>query len=155
MSDAFSARLEWTGAAADFDYDTFSRDFDGQVEGKPTLALSTAPKFSGDPGRYNPEDLLVLSLALCHAQTYLAICAKSGVHVLSYVDQPSATLETVDRVTRFTGAVLRPAVRLAPGTDPARAERIHASAHRHCFVARSVDFPCAIEPTFEVADAAP
>ena len=116
MSEAFTARLTWSGAGAGaFTYDTYSRDFEGAIEGKCTLPLSTAPKFSGDPTVHNPEDLLVLSLALCHAQTYLAICAKSGVEIRAYTDTPSASLDTVDRVTRFTGAVLRPAVVLAPG----------------------------------------
>lgn len=148
MSTELTGHVVWTGAAAGAveNYDTYSRDFESYFEKKPTLRLSTGLAYHGDAQRYDPEDLLLTSLALCYAQTFLAICAKSGVRVMSYEDRPTIRLEEVDRIPRFTHATLRPRVRVAEGVDPERVRRLHDSAARHCFVARSVSFPIACEP---------
>ncbi|WP_298964384.1 hypothetical protein [uncultured Methylobacterium sp.] len=56
---------------------------------------------------------------------------------------------------QFTGVVLRPRVVVAAGSDPGRAEALHAEAHAMCFIARSVDFPVEHRATVTVASTVP
>lgn len=45
------------------------------------------PAFRGDAHRYNPEELLLASLASCHMLWYLHLCAVNGINVLDYHDE--------------------------------------------------------------------
>lgn len=149
----FSCHLRWTGASGGMpSYETFSRELTVSFEGKPSIVASSAPSFLGDPALHNPEDLLVASLSTCHALTYLAICAKSGVTVLAYEDDAVGTMARIERSTRFTGALLRPKVTVPKGTNLERARALHAKAHGHCIIANSVNFPVDNEPTIVEAD---
>ena len=47
------------------------------------IAGSADPAFRGDRTRYNPEDLLVASLAACHMLWYLHLAADAGVVVVA------------------------------------------------------------------------
>jgi organic hydroperoxide reductase OsmC/OhrA len=53
---------------------------------------------------------------------------------------------------RFLRVTLRPVVRVQAGADLTEAEAIHHRIHQVCFIARSVNFPVAYEPVFEVED---
>ena len=71
----FASHLVWTGAAQGptSSYEAYSRAYQAKVEGKPPLEGSSDPAFRGDPSRYNPEDLLVVSLSACHMLSYLYV----------------------------------------------------------------------------------
>lgn len=115
--------------------------------GKPPIASSSDPAFRGDPARYNPEDLLVASLASCHMLWYLHLCSAHGVIVWEYQDTAVGYMEERDDgAGSFVRVVLRPSVTLAAGGDRAKAQTLHAEAHRFCFIARSVNFPVELEP---------
>jgi organic hydroperoxide reductase OsmC/OhrA len=139
----FRCQLTWTGAAsgATKSYDSYSRDFRVDVEGKPSLLGSAAGIYRGDNSRMNPEDLLVASLSSCHFLSYLSLCARAGVEVVDYKDQAEGTMQIKDGAMRFTEVVLRPEVLLAPDADVAKAEALHERAHHDCFIANSVNFP--------------
>lgn len=85
----YAARLEWTGQVGPgpMEYATYGRSFRVRVQGKPELIGSADPVFRGDASKFNPEDLLVISVAGCHMLTYLALCARRGVTVLAYEDK--------------------------------------------------------------------
>ena len=151
----FTSHLVWTGAdrGGTADYEGYSRQVRLDVEGKPSLALSAAPAFRGDPTLHNPEDLLVAALSSCHFLSYAAFCARSGITVLAYEDDASGTMNHEDGKMRITEVVLRPRVTLAPGSDAARAHALHERAHAACFIASSVNFPVRNEPTILIAGA--
>jgi organic hydroperoxide reductase OsmC/OhrA len=151
----FACHLVWSGAerGGTTSYEGYSREVRLDVEGKPSLALSAAPAFRGDPALLNPEDLLVASLSSCHFLSYAALCARSGVEVVAYVDDATGTMDRQDGVTRFTEVVLRPRVTLAPGADAEKARALHERAHHICFIANSVDFDVRNEPTIVFAGA--
>jgi organic hydroperoxide reductase OsmC/OhrA len=156
----FEAQLTWTGASAAGSPSeesatgrtdgTHRREFRGDVSGKPSLFLSAAPEYRGDASRHNPEDLLVLSLASCHALAYLSLCEKCRLEVRSYEDHPVGELAKHDGAIRFTKVRLRPRVVFAPGADLVRAEKLHADARRYCFIANSVNFPVEHAPELSV-----
>jgi organic hydroperoxide reductase OsmC/OhrA len=153
QSHRFACHLRWSGASGGMpSYETFSRELTVTFEGKADIVASSAPSFFGDPSLHNPEDLLVAALSTCHALTYLAICAKSGVTVLAYEDDATGTMGRVERINRFTGVRLRPKVTVPKGTNIERARMLHDKAHAHCIIANSVNFPVEHEPTIVEVD---
>jgi organic hydroperoxide reductase OsmC/OhrA len=144
----FDCRLVWAGADRGpvVDYESYSRELTVEIEGKPPLRASAAPVFRGDRSLWNPEDLLVASLSACHCLSYLSLCARAGVSVVAYEDRAHGKMERKDGAIRFVDVLLRPLVTLAADADKAKAQALHASAHRECFIANSVNFPVRNEP---------
>lgn len=146
----FAAHLVWTGSAKGptSSYEAYSRDYRAEVEGKPPLEGSADPTFRGDASRYNPEDLLVLSLSACHMLSYLHLCASAGIEVVAYEDRASGTMAIKDRKMRFVDVLLEPKVTIAKG-DREKALTLHEDAQSACFIANSVNFPVRHEPVIE------
>ena len=146
----FAARLTWTGAAQGRtrSYESYSRDYTVEIEGKPPIAGSSAPAFRGDPARHDPEGLLVAALSACHMLSYLHLCATAGIEVVSYEDRASGTMAIKDRKMRFVDVLLEPKVTIAMG-DREKAIALHEGAHEACFIANSVNFPVRHEPVVE------
>ena len=144
----FAARLVWTGAehGPTRDYESYSREYRIEIEGKPPLAGSSDPTFRGDASKHNPEDLLVASLSGCHMLSYLHLCASAGIEVVAYEDQASGKMAIKDRKMRFVEVTLAPKVTIGAG-DPDKAEALHEEAHEACFIASSVNFPVLHTPT--------
>jgi organic hydroperoxide reductase OsmC/OhrA len=152
----FAITLRWdgnTGRGTEA-YASYERTFRARAPGKPTLVGSAHPTFRGDASRYNPEDLLVMSLSSCHMLAYLALCARGGVDVVAYSDDATGRMVTADGGGHFERVVLRPRVAVAAG-DPALARALHDQAHARCFIASSVNFDVVVEPTVEHVDHAP
>ncbi|MFI6595870.1 OsmC family protein [Nonomuraea sp. NPDC050536] len=145
----YRATVTWTGNLGEgtSGYRAYSRDHEVSGEGKPVLPGTSDPAFRGDPGRWNPEELLVASLAQCHMLWYLHLCSTKGIVVDGYVDDPEGTMvEGGDGGGRFSTVTLRPVVTIA---DPAQLETamaLHEQAHELCFIANSVNFPVKHEP---------
>ena len=148
-SHGYRCRTVWTGASkgTTASYESYSREYRVELPGKPPLIGSADAAFLGDPALANPEDLLLVALSTCHMLSYLAICARLGVQVLSYEDEAVGEMTVKQKALRFTDALLRPKVVLAPGSDLAKAEAVHEKAHRQCFIANSVNFPVRHEAT--------
>jgi organic hydroperoxide reductase OsmC/OhrA len=149
----YSANIVWTGARAGptTSYQSYSREYEFQSGDKPRLRGSADPYFRGDATAYNPEDLLVVALSTCHLLSYLADCARAGVHVVAYEDDAHGVMTVKDGKLRFTEVVLRPRVTVAKGTNLEKAHALHAQAHEGCYVASSVNFPVRHEATVVTA----
>jgi organic hydroperoxide reductase OsmC/OhrA len=153
-SHRYEARLIWTGCGS-ADAKTFrshSRSYRLDAPGKPAIAGSSDAIFRGDAARWNPEDLLIASLSACHHLWYMGLCAAAGIVVLAYEDDADGEMieEEVDGAGQFVRVTLRPRVTLAPAADRAKALALHETAHRNCFIARSVNFPVEIAATVAV-----
>ena len=150
----YRAALTWTGAGGTgtSGYTAYSRDHEVQFAGKPPLLGSSDPAFRGDPGRYNPEELLVAALSQCHMLWFLHLAAQDGVVVVGYTDDAVGTMRIEGAgAGQFTEVVLRPRVVVRPGADgtapdDARLAAVHVLAGEHCFIKRSVNFPVRTEP---------
>jgi organic hydroperoxide reductase OsmC/OhrA len=146
--------MRWTGNTGEGTrtYRGYKRDHIISSEGKPELPCSSDPAFRGDPARYNPEELLVASLASCHMLWYLHLCATNQIVVVEYCDSPLGVMqEHEDGSGEFVRVELRPAVRVAAGCDAAKAHALHAQAHHLCFIARSVNFAVEVHPEIAIA----
>jgi organic hydroperoxide reductase OsmC/OhrA len=151
----YPIKMRWTGNTGQgtLDYRAYKRDHEYSVEGKPFIPGSADPNFRGDRTRYNPEELLVMSISSCHMLWYLHLCADSKIVVVGYTDEATGTMvEDAERGGFFTEVVLRPVVTIAAGGDAALAESLHERAHHLCFVANSVNFPVRCEPTTQMPE---
>jgi organic hydroperoxide reductase OsmC/OhrA len=146
--------VRWTGnqGSGTSTYRAYSRNHEISAAGKPVVPASSDPAFNGDPGRYNPEDLLVASLAGCHMLWYLHLCAVNKVVVLEYQDNASGTMEeTAGGGGRFVEVTLHPSITVTAQSDLDTARRLHHDAHEKCFIAGSVNFPVRVQPEFRAA----
>lgn len=146
---SYTLEVAWTGnvGTGTSGYRAFSRDHEVRGDGKPVLLGSSDPAFRGDPGRYNPEELLVAALAQCHLLWFLHLAATEGVVVTDYTDRPVGVMAAnADGSGQFTEVVLRPTVTVAEAGLVERADALHEKAHAMCFIARSVNFPVRCEP---------
>lgn len=149
----YAVTVRWTGAGADGTrtYTSYSRDHEVVVTGRPTILGSADPSFRGDPHRHSPEDLFVASIAECHMLWFLHLASAAGVVVRAYDDDATGTMRVESAgAGQFTDVTLHPRVTVegnaAADVDQVLAD-LHARAHDHCFLARSVNFPVLVEPT--------
>ena len=119
-SHAYDAHLVWIGNTGDgtSGYDRYSRAYRITIEGKPDLNGSADRAFRGDAAVHNPEDHFLAAISGCHMLSYLALCAREGVNVITYEDNARGNPSPVGRVRRVrTGdtAARRYRRRLQPG----------------------------------------
>ena len=143
----YAVQIAWTGntGLGTANYASYRRDHTITGWGKPSIDASSDPAFRGNKQRYNPEELLVATLSSCHMLWYLHLCAVNRIIVQNYEDTASGTMvENADGSGRFVQVDLHPAVTIDGGSDPVHAQALHSEAHRHCFIANSVNFPVRI-----------
>ena len=146
MDHHYAAELRWEG----------DRQFRVAVAGKPDLVGSANRAFRGDPALHDPEDLFLSAIASCHMLSYLALCARAGITVLTYADDVRGVLVTQrDGGGKVARVSLRPCVQLAPGGDVAKAIALHERAHATCFIASSCSIPIDCDPTVTIASEVP
>jgi len=140
----------WTGnlGTGTSSYRAYSRNHELSGAGKSApIAGSSDPLFRGDPGRYNPEELLVGALSACHMLWVLHLCADAGIVITGYTDEAVGEMvEHKDGSGEFTRVVLRPRMALADPSRAADAIALHHRAHQLCAMARSVNFPVEHQP---------
>jgi organic hydroperoxide reductase OsmC/OhrA len=150
----YALTVTWTGNTGDgtSSYRGYRRTHTVTAEGPPELLGSADRTFHGDRERWNPEQLLVASLAQCHMLSYLHVCVRADVVVTEYVDAATGAMATeADGSGRFTEVVLHPMVTVSdPGMVEA-ATTAHRRAHELCFIANSVSFPVRHEPVVRPA----
>jgi organic hydroperoxide reductase OsmC/OhrA len=133
---AHRARVVWDGSRDDLRAH--------RVElAEQSLAGSAMPQNGGDPGRADPEELLVAALSSCHMLWFLDFARRRRLRVASYEDEAEGVLDG----ERFTSATLRPRASWE-GDTPSAAEltELHEQAHGACYIANSVAFPVEVEP---------
>ncbi len=144
----FPNRIVWTGnrGTGTSAYRDYDRTWDMALEGKDTLSCSNDPMLGGDPSKYNPEDMLIAAISSCHMLWYLHLCSVAGVTVTAYEDTPVGVGESEpDGTGRFLEAILYPKITITKESDVQKARDIHDEIHKHCFIARSVNFPIRYE----------
>ncbi len=140
----YTPTIRWTGnrGTGTSSYRDYARTHEVSAAGKPAIPGSADRSFRGDRDHWNPEELLVVSLAQCHMLWYLHLAADAGVVVTDYADEPLGTMaEQPDGSGQFTEVLLRPKVTVSEASMVERADTLHGEAHAMCLIARSVNFP--------------
>ncbi len=141
---SFHARLVWRAGAEGVATGNHRVEF----EGGPSVEVSAAPQYRGDPTKLNPEELFLASLASCQMLTYLSLATRAGIAVLAYEDSAEATLTIAERKMRITEVQLRPRITIAADADEAKARSLVEAAHDGCFIANSV--ACVVQAAPEI-----
>lgn len=150
----YAVSVEWTGntGSGTASYRGYDRSQVARGDGKNDILGSSDPAFLGDPARWNPEELLVVSASQCHLLWYLHLAATARVVVTSYVDAAAGTLRmNSDGGGQFSEILLRPRVVVVEPSMVERAVRLHDDVDAMCFIARSLNFPIRCEPTVTAA----
>jgi organic hydroperoxide reductase OsmC/OhrA len=145
----YSAHLIWDGNHGNgtADYTEYGREHRMLFDGKPELNLTADAAFRGDAAKQNPEDLFLAALSSCHMLSYLALCAKYGISVLSYEDAATGTMQEDGKGGgRFVEVTLHPKVTIANAEQVERAIKLHDRAHELCFIASSCSVPIHHQP---------
>jgi organic hydroperoxide reductase OsmC/OhrA len=140
----YKSTLTWIGnrGTGTSEYKAYDRDHDIQIQGKEIVRASSDPSFRGNKSRYNPEEMLVMSVSSCHMLWYLHIACVNGVVVTAYEDNAFGTMEeNKDGSGQFKDITLRPRVTVLEKSMIERANTLHHEANKMCFIARSVNFP--------------
>jgi organic hydroperoxide reductase OsmC/OhrA len=139
----FTLSLEWEkpSGTAPSPRDPIRRRHSISHPDKHVILGSSAGAFHGEGERWNPEELLLASLAQCHMLTFFYLAQREGLQVSDYRDTPEATLQThPDGSGNITHVTLKPQVTIREGFS-GDIDGLHARAHELCFIARSVNFP--------------
>ena len=150
MSEFYS-RLEWKRDHPDFELKTFNRSHRIHFPNGALLEGSSAPDYSGDPEKNNPEQLFIASLSSCHMLTFLAVAAIGKWKVESYEDDAVGYLEKNETgKMSMNRVILQPQVVFSGSNHPSRKaqEDMHLKARRSGFIANSVRTSISIQPNF-------
>jgi peroxiredoxin-like protein len=116
------------------------------VEGAPELRSAPPVDFGGPGDAWGPEHLLLAAVETCFLFTLQAVAAASKIAFSSLELSSEGTVDRTDGVLRFTEVVLRPRLRVAAGTDEARARRVLEKSEQACLVSASLSTPIRLEP---------
>lgn len=127
-------------------------DFFYHFQGKAVIDASPASYFKGNEKRISPEELFVSSISSCQMLTYLHLCSKNGIEVLSYRDEAKGFLSMIPGDKIFMKRIeLFPVITLENVDDnisKAMAVRLIHEAHDTCFLTNSIITEIIIEPNF-------
>src|ERR1700719_2210245 len=102
--------LTWSRGEAPFTYNDYPRNHDIVFKNGAPVTFSASPAYRGDPGKGDPEDLLLAALSSCHMLSFLAIAAKKKIIVDSYQDEAVGFLENEGGKWWLARVILRPKV---------------------------------------------
>lgn len=133
--------IRWERNTHETDANTYSRNHRVLLNGDQQVEVSASVDFKGDPGCADPEQMLVSAVSSCHMLFFLAIAEFQGYEVASYEDSPVGYLERGNnKGMEITRIVLSPRVDFAGDAEPDQSAlaRLHASAHKNCFIRNSI-----------------
>jgi len=147
---SYKATIKWTGnrGLGTMNYKSYDRSHTISIENKNEILGSSDPAFRGDSSKHNPEELLISSLSGCHMLWYLHLCSEAGVIVTNYVDTATGIMEESENGRgKFKEVTLNPVVTVSDKVMIQKANELHKTANRLCFIANSVNFPVLHNPT--------
>ncbi|CAN5877294.1 OsmC family protein [soil metagenome] len=144
----YKTTIEWTGNRGEGtkNYRAYDRSHRISADHKPAIEASSDPAFMGDATKYNPEELFLASLSSCHMLWYLHLCSDNGIVVVEYKDEATGTMLEASTGGHFTEVVLHPVVTISDRSKIEKANELHHTANKYCFMSNSCNFPVKHEP---------
>ena len=141
--------LDWHFRPHPNNTEEYCRNHTITLSGNQIIQASAAIDFMGAEAMADPEQMFVSAVSSCHMLFFLAIAKIRKFPVASYKDEATAYLESDDKgglsVTRI---LLRPTITFLSQVPSSEVlERMHDSAHKRCFIAKSIKGSVTIEPT--------
>jgi organic hydroperoxide reductase OsmC/OhrA len=106
--------------------------------GLPGLVTAPPAEFGGPGDLWSPETLFCAAIADCYILTFRAVARGSAFAWTRLDCRVEATLERVERVTRFTAYTTHARLAVAPGSDHEKARALLEKAEHACLVANSL-----------------
>jgi organic hydroperoxide reductase OsmC/OhrA len=139
------ATIRWKSGGGEFGKGRYSREHTWAFDGGMTVAASSSPAAVpvplSNPAHVDPEEAFVAALSSCHMLTYLYLCYREGVEVVSYEDEAVGVMTRNEQGVQWVSTVyLNPRVVYAEGKGASHADevRLHHAAHQGCFISSSV-----------------
>lgn len=106
--------------------------------GLPELTTAPPPEFDGPGGVWSPEALLCAALADCFILTFRALAKGSKFEWIGLDCRVDGVLEKAEGVAQFTQYTTQATLKVAPGSDLAKARTLLERAEHYCLVSNSV-----------------
>jgi organic hydroperoxide reductase OsmC/OhrA len=141
------AKVQWHRRETRFVHAEYTRDHHWHFEGGTIVEASSAPEYMGNENLVDPERAFVAALSSCHMLTFLALAARDGFVVDEYLDEAVGVMErNAEKRVAITRVTLRPQISWGgDAPDQEELDRLHALAHKHCFIANSVKTEITVE----------
>ncbi|WP_412050620.1 OsmC family protein [Hoeflea sp. Naph1] len=136
-----NSTLSWERASHPDDPTTYNRNHIATLAGGQQLQVSASQEFKGDKNAADPEQMVVSAVSSCHMLFFLAIAESQGFKVSTYKDSAVGHLEKGPAgrpvITRIE---LSPTIAFEGDKlpDAAAISRLHAGAHKNCFIGNSL-----------------
>jgi len=104
----------------------------------PSIETAPPPEFGGPGGVWSPETLLCASLADCFVLTFRAVSRAARFAWLQLDCRVEGVLERVGQNSQFTRYTTFARLRVAAGTDTAKARELLERAEHGCLIANSL-----------------
>ncbi|MCE8017721.1 OsmC family protein [Halomonas sp. MCCC 1A17488] len=133
--------IRWQRTAHPSDASTYSRNHRVTLNGGQQVDVSASVDFKGDSACADPEQMLISAVSSCHMLFFLAIAEFQGYWVESYEDEPIGYLESNDKKgMEITRIELSPRITFGGDKMPDQkaVSKIHANAHKNCFIRNSI-----------------
>ena len=143
------AAIAWQRSPHPHDAQTYDRNHVARLSGGQTINISASVEYKGDPLCADPEEMLVSAVASCHMLTFLAIAEYQQFKVERYQDNAVGCLEkTASGGMAITTIELSPTVVFGGDRQPDEAalNRLHAGAHKNCFISNSIHAKVTVVP---------
>ena len=145
--------IDWTRGKWANAKGKYSREHVWHLVGGAKLKASDSPalvpKGFQDRTAVNPENMLVAAISSAHMLSWLNMAFGMGIEVTGYVDRAHGVMtEISDGEAWISEVILQPRITFNPNYDVGTEviEHLHALAHEHCFIARSVKAKVTIRP---------
>ena len=114
--------------------------------------LESAPpvEFGGPGDLWSPETLLAAAVADCFILSFRAVARASKLEWESLTCDVDATLDKVEKATRFTELTQRVTLTVPAGTDEAKAMRLLEKAEHICLITNSLNAETHLEAEIQV-----
>lgn len=120
-------------------------------EGVSSIESMPPPEFGGPGGYWSPESLLVAAVADCFMLSFRAIARASRLDWTALECDVEGTLESPERVTRFTSFTVRAKLVVPEGTRSELAEKLLHKAEAACLVTNSMTAQVVLKTEVEIA----
>lgn len=154
LNHSYSVDLVWRGnhGSGTSGVRDFSRRAVVQAPGSPDIEVAPDRVFHGEANRWNPEQMLLASLAQCHMYSVFHVAVQRRVIITAYRDSPVGRLEVArSGAGAFTDITLAPEVTVAEHWMRDLLPEVHREAHELCFIANSLSVPVRWNPRARVS----
>ena len=102
------------------------------------FAFACPPEFGGPGGFINPEEIFVAAIGTCVMATFINVCKRRNVKILSYKSHVEGIMEHIDGHYRISKAYLKPEIVVSSPDEIEECRLILLDAEATCPIGKSI-----------------